>query len=153
MPSRHFCKMSWRRLEDVLKTLLQDVLKTSWRRLEDVWPKQIYYFWSRRLEDALKMSCEDEDERRLQDIFKMSSSRRRFAGMSAKSLINTKPVICMCSVKTLFSKFSESNVAGPYSATFQKMHSITGFFLWIFRKFLEQLFCRTFLDDCFCKYL
>ena len=29
-------KTSWRCLEDVLKTFLQDVLKTSWKRLEDV---------------------------------------------------------------------------------------------------------------------
>ena len=32
------------------------------------------------LEDVLKTSSEDEDERRLQDVFKTSSSRRMFAG-------------------------------------------------------------------------
>ena len=45
-------KMSWRRLEDVLKTFLQDVLKTSWRRLEDVWLRPTYWSWPRRLEDV-----------------------------------------------------------------------------------------------------
>ena len=50
------------RLENVLKTsskrLLEDVLKTSWRRLEDVWPRQVYWSWSRRLLDILKTSSE-----------------------------------------------------------------------------------------------
>ena len=50
--------MSWRRF-----------CKTSWRRLEDVWPRRIYWSWSRRLEDVLKTSSEDEDQRRLQDVF------------------------------------------------------------------------------------
>ena len=40
-------KTSWRHLEDVLKTFLQDVLKTFWRRFEEVFP--------RLLEDVLKM--------------------------------------------------------------------------------------------------
>ena len=91
---KHPRKTSWRCL-DVLKTFLQDVLKTSWRRLEDVdvWPGRIYWSWSRRLqdvlktfsedawvrriyspwsrrlEDVLKASSEDEDKRRLQDVF------------------------------------------------------------------------------------
>ena len=79
-------KTFWRRLEVVLKTFLQDVLKTSWqdvlkmswRRLEDVWPRRIYWSWSKRLEDVfrrrmtkanifvlIKTSSEDEDKRRL----------------------------------------------------------------------------------------
>ena len=96
-------EMSWRRLKDALKTFLQDVLKKSRRRLEDVWPRQIYWSWSRRLEDVLKTFSEDlwvrwiysfwsrhlEDvfwrirrrrktsSRRLQD----ASLRRMFAGM------------------------------------------------------------------------
>ena len=62
MPWRHFCKTSWKRFEDVLKTYEQDeyigldqdvfwrrltkenifvLIKLSWRRLEDV-------FWRRR---------------------------------------------------------------------------------------------------------
>ena len=36
---------------------------------EDVWVRRIYSSWSRRLEDALKTSSEDEDERSLQDVF------------------------------------------------------------------------------------
>ena len=69
MSWRRFCKTSWRRLEDVLKT--------SWRRLEDVWPRRIYWSWSRRLEDVLKTSSEDvwvrriysSWSRRLEDVF------------------------------------------------------------------------------------
>ena len=56
-------KTSWRRLQNVLKTSrkgledvfarrLKVVLKTSWRRLQHVWPRQIYWYWSRRLEDV-----------------------------------------------------------------------------------------------------
>ena len=44
-------KMSWKRLEDILKTSwrrLEDVLKMSWRRLEDVWPRRICWSWWRR---------------------------------------------------------------------------------------------------------
>ena len=104
-------------LQDFLRTFSQDVLKTSWRRLEvvlktswrhlqDVWPRRIYWSWSRRLEDVFKTSSqdlwvrqilsswsrrledvfktktssEDEDESPLQDVFKTSSSRRMFAG-------------------------------------------------------------------------
>ena len=88
---------SWRCLEDVLKTSwrrLENVLKTSWRRMtktsilvliktssEDVWVRRIYSSWSRRLQDVLKTSSEEEDERRLQEFFKTSSSRRMFAGL------------------------------------------------------------------------
>ena len=90
-----FLKMSWRRLEnvfwrrlgDALKTLPEDVLKTSrmtkanilvltktsWRRLQDVfwraWLRRIYLSSSRSLEEVLKTSSEDEDERHLQDVF------------------------------------------------------------------------------------
>ena len=91
-------EVSLRCLQHVLKMFLQDVLKTSWKRLEDVledaWPRQIYWSWSRRLEDVfwrrmskvniifvfIKTSSEDEDERHLQDAFKTSSSRWMFAG-------------------------------------------------------------------------
>ena len=77
MSWRRFCKTSWRRLS---KTSWQDVLKTSWRHLEDVWPKWIYWSWSRHLEDVLKTSSEGEWlrriysswSRRLQDVFKTS---------------------------------------------------------------------------------
>ena len=61
--------MSWRRLEDALKTFLQDVLKTSWKRLEDVlktYDQDEYIgldqdvFWRRRRKTS---------SRRLQDFF------------------------------------------------------------------------------------
>ena len=60
-------KTFWRRLEDAFKTFLQDVLKTPSRRLQDLWPRQIYWSWSRRIEDVLKTSL----------------SRRMFAGIIA----------------------------------------------------------------------
>ena len=86
-------KTSWRRLEDVLKTFLSDVLKTFWKCLENVLkmygqdenrPRRLKDVFWRRMTKAnlyvLKTSSEDEDERRLQDVFKMSSSRWMFAG-------------------------------------------------------------------------
>ena len=74
-------KTSLRHPQDVLKTFLQDILKTFWRRLEDafktflqdLWPRQIYWSWSRRLEDVLKTSSrclEDIFARHLEDAFK-----------------------------------------------------------------------------------
>ena len=64
-------KTSWRRIENVLKTFWQDVFKTSWRCfedvltrrpedvlkkpwncLEDVWPGRINWSWSWHLEDV-----------------------------------------------------------------------------------------------------
>ena len=60
--------MSWRRLEDVLNTLLQDVLKMSWRRLEEVFKTS----W-KRLEDVLKTYGQDEYIGLDQDVLKTSS--------------------------------------------------------------------------------
>ena len=75
-------KMSGRRLEDFLKIFLQDFLKKPWRRIaktnilvltktssEEVRLRRTYSSWSKRLEDVLKASSENEDERRLQDVF------------------------------------------------------------------------------------
>ena len=45
-------KTSWKRLEDVLKMSWRRFCKASWRRLEDVWPRRIYWFWSRCLEEV-----------------------------------------------------------------------------------------------------
>ena len=68
-------KTSWRHLEEVLKTFLQDVWRwcedvlkmswqdvlkmswrrfceTSWRRLEDIWPRRVYWSWPKRPEDV-----------------------------------------------------------------------------------------------------
>ena len=75
MPWRRFCKTSWRRL----KTFWRCLGKASWRRLENVW--RIYSSWSRRLEDILNTSSEDEDERHLQEAIKTSLSRQMFAGL------------------------------------------------------------------------
>ena len=104
---RHLCKTSWRSFEDVLKRLsktssrcLQDVLKNVFaRRLEDVWPRAIYWSWSRRLEDVLKTSSEDAWVRwiysfwwwRLEDVFwrrrqKTSSSRLMFSGFFLRTV-------------------------------------------------------------------
>ena len=90
----YFLKMSWRHFEDVLKTLLQEVLKKSWKCLEDVlarhledvlqtfddqdvWPRRMYWSWPRRPEDVLKTSPGDvwlrriylSWSRRLEDVF------------------------------------------------------------------------------------
>ena len=77
---RHFCKTSWRYLEDVFTRLLEDISKTFWRRLEDLWPRRIYWSWSRRLEGILNTSSENEDERHLPVFSKTSSSGWMFAG-------------------------------------------------------------------------
>ena len=89
--------MHWRRLEDVLRTFLQNVLKTSWKDLEDVlktswtrlevvWSRRIYWSWPRRLQDVLKTSSEDvwlrriylSWSRRLEDVF-WSKRRKTFS--------------------------------------------------------------------------
>ena len=84
-------KISWRRLEDVFKTShrrLENVFKTPWRRLEDVWPRRIYWSWSRRLEDVFWRPLSKANmfvliktsSRRLEDVFwrrrRKTSSRR-----------------------------------------------------------------------------
>ena len=48
-----------KRLKNVFKVFLQDVLKMSRKkRLGDIWPRQIYWSWSRGLKDVLKTSSE-----------------------------------------------------------------------------------------------
>ena len=59
-------------------------MKTLSRRLEHVWRRGIRRIYSallRRLEDFLKISSKDEDERSLQDILKMSSLGQMFVGV------------------------------------------------------------------------
>ena len=56
------------RFESILKTSLQDVLKTSSKRLEGI----LKMSW-RRLENILKTYDEDEYSGFDQDVFKMSS--------------------------------------------------------------------------------
>ena len=83
---RDVLKMSWRRLEDVLKTFWRPMtkanilvlIKTSWRRLLTTYEYSEYVCLD---QDVLMTSSEDEDERRLQDVFKTSLSRRMFAGI------------------------------------------------------------------------
>ena len=77
-PLQDVLKMSWRhledffktcrrRLEDVLKTFLQDVLKTSWRRFEDI--------LARLLEDVLKTSWRRMNKTNILVLIKTSSRR------------------------------------------------------------------------------
>ena len=47
-----FWRCLGRRLEKVLKTFLQDVLKTSSKCLQDIWTRPICWSWPRRLEDV-----------------------------------------------------------------------------------------------------
>ena len=74
-------KTSSKRLQNVLKMSWRCFRKTSWRRFEGIWPRpilvltkassegvklrRIYSSWSRHLENVLKTSSEDKDERRL----------------------------------------------------------------------------------------
>ena len=90
--------MSWRRLEDVFKTFLQDVLKTSWRDFKDV----LKTSWKRMTRTSVLVLIQDVFWRRVskanifvlmktpwrcllktktKDVFKTSSSRRMFAGL------------------------------------------------------------------------
>ena len=86
---RCFCKTSWRRLKNVLKTSWQDVLKMSCRRLEDVWPRRIYWSWSRRLLKT-KTKC----------VFKMSPRRLHqtecFLGWLKLELVRTLVAVAAC---------------------------------------------------------
>ena len=98
--SEDVLKTSWRHLEDVLKTCfarhlegvfarrLENVWKTSWKRPEDVWPRRIYWSWSRLLEDLFWKHLSKANIfvliktswRCLEDVFwrrrRMTSSRR-----------------------------------------------------------------------------
>ena len=90
--------MSWRRLEDVFKTFLQDVLKTSWRDFKDV----LKTSWKCMTRTSILVLIQDVFWRRVskanifvlmktpwrcllktktKDVFKTSSSRRMFAGL------------------------------------------------------------------------
>ena len=57
---------SWKRLENVWrmswKHMSNTIIWSSSRRLEDVWVRKIFSSWSRRLQDVLKTSSEDEDK-------------------------------------------------------------------------------------------
>ena len=82
MSWRHFCKTSFRRFKNILKTSWQGVLKTYGQgeyigpdqdvlktSSEDIWLRQIYSSLSKRLEDILETSYECKEEQRLQDDF------------------------------------------------------------------------------------
>ena len=70
---RLLCKTSWRCLEDVLKTCLEDVFKTSWRSLKDVLKT-----FSKHLEEVLKMSW-----RRLENVLKTYTKTNMLVLMKA----------------------------------------------------------------------
>ena len=76
-------KMYWRRLEHVLKKILQGILKTFWWRLEDV----LKTSW-RCLEDVLKTYGQDEYIGLDQDVLKTSSEdvrlRRTYSSWSRR---------------------------------------------------------------------
>ena len=64
---RHFCKTFSRRLEDVLKTFLQDVFKTSWKHRENV--------LERCLENVLKTSWKCMSKTNVLVLIRTSSRR------------------------------------------------------------------------------
>ena len=81
MSWRHFCKTSWKHLEDVFARRTEDFLKTSWRSMgktnilvltKTSWRRLENVFWrcmAKASMFVLKTSSEDKDERRLQDVF------------------------------------------------------------------------------------
>ena len=102
-------KTSSRCLEDVFARRLEDVLKTSWRRLEDVWPRRIYWSWSRHLEDVLKTYEYSEYVRLDQDILK--TSWRRLLKTKSKDVFKTS------SSRRMFAGFRHStNTFFPFLA-------------------------------------
>ena len=93
MSWRRFCKTSSRLFKDILARRLEDVLKMSWKCLEDVWPRRVYWSWSRRLEDVfrrrmsianmfvlIKTSWRRFLKTKTKDVFKKSSSRQMLPG-------------------------------------------------------------------------
>ena len=76
-----------RRLEDVLKRSLQEVLKRSSKRLEDVLKTYDQDEYINLDQDVLKTFSEDED------VLKTSSSRRIFAGTNADFQISLHVLI------------------------------------------------------------
>ena len=147
---------SWRCLEDVFARRLEDVLKTFWRRLEDVWPRRIYWSWSRSLVDVLKTSSEiisvrwvySSWSRRLlktktKVVFKTSSSRRMFAGFIVlirhgfESVTVNHHLLNKKVRKKSRKEFLWENLLKP--VTFAKKDLIAGVFLENL-----QIFCRTF---------
>ena len=109
-------KTSWRcledilarRLADVLKTFLQDVLKTSWKCLEDI--------LARRLENVLKTYGQDEYIGLDQDVLKTSWRRKAKANIF---------VLIKTSSRRLQDVFSRRMFAGWWS--FHKFHKCISF--------------------------
>ena len=62
-------KLSWRRLQNVLKTSWQDVLKTFWRRIYWSWPRRLEYALWRRKVKANILVLIKTSWRRLEDVF------------------------------------------------------------------------------------
>ena len=94
------------RLENILETSSQDLLKTSWRHLEDVWPRRIFCCWPRRLEDVLKTYSEDlylkrilsPWSRRLEDVFwrrRQNTSSKRLQDVFIKTNVCWVTTSCM----------------------------------------------------------
>ena len=88
----HFCEIyiQFRKFARVIKisqvlVFLKDVLKMPWRRLEEVWPRRIYWSWSRHLEDVLKMSFENV---RLRQTYS-SWSKRLEDGTACRGVFRT----------------------------------------------------------------
>ena len=73
--------MSWKRLEDILARLLEDVLKTSWKRLEDVLRRTT----KTNILVLTKTSWRRKAKTNIFVLIKTSSSRRMFAGIKPSS--------------------------------------------------------------------
>ena len=89
MSWRRFCKTSWRRFENVLKSSWQDFLKTSWKRLEDALRAFGQDKYIGLDQDILKTSWRRHMKTKMKDVFKTSSSRRMSVGIQINMLKNS----------------------------------------------------------------
>ena len=101
-------KTSWRRLEDVSKTLCKDVLKTSWKT------KNLY------AEDIFKTWLEEVSNICLEDVFKTSSRQNVYWGYLYETYFRLQDFCC---VKFNWIKFSKN--AAPVIYEWKKTIIVT----------------------------
>ena len=134
---RYLCKTSWRCLEDVLKTFLQDVFKTFWRRLHKT-------SW-KRLEDIFRTSWRRMAKTNILVLTKTSLSRledifwRRMAKTNIFVLIITS-----------WRRLLKTNVCWELSICI-KPWLLCRPSLGIYNTLIEE-FCHHFCGAYFCHY-
>ena len=108
---------SSKRLEDVFKTYLWDVLKASWRRMDKTnilvltktsWRRLEDVFWRRMINKNIFVFIKTLLKMKTKDVFKASStSRRMFAGtylVSEKLLFSIKSFLMLLMSAIFFQK-------------------------------------------------